>query len=333
MNLIELKSSLLRSKAASFFPFHFTFHDNSSLSLLILSIIIIIIAMIATLPSPSPHKIEKWPLCHCSLMDRTGSKMLSNFIVFPMQRPRFQTFVMSFHFFGAFLLFWEEGWDKTWEPISPFIKEGPSKEGCEGLQWRIKLQYTLVHSIWFPTSTQYILKSGLVSFRLIFVPLSIHTSENPNIQTNIPWWWYRGWLIGWWWRVLVHQFPHIETSTQTFPPPIANFTLSKIAWHWHLGFTCKEIYIKHICFMLILHKKFTQIHAPSISLQYVKIWILKLNTWFCWLSLASKKILQFRKRFVLLPVDFQNSPRHTEDQDSHWLPFFYSLSHCLYLLS
>ena len=41
--------------------------------------------MIATLPSLSPHKIEKWPLCHCSLMDRTGSKMLSNFIAFTMQ--------------------------------------------------------------------------------------------------------------------------------------------------------------------------------------------------------------------------------------------------------
>ena len=59
MNLVELKSSLLRSEAASFFPFQFTFHDNSSLSLLILSINIIIIAMIATLPSLSPHKIEK----------------------------------------------------------------------------------------------------------------------------------------------------------------------------------------------------------------------------------------------------------------------------------
>ena len=76
-------------------------------------------------------------------------------------------------------------------------------EGCQGLKWRIKLQDTFVHSIWFPTSTQCILKSGLVSFRLIFVPLSIHTSENPNIQTNIPWWWYRGWLIGWWCRVPV----------------------------------------------------------------------------------------------------------------------------------
>ena len=61
MNLIELKPSLLRSEAATFFPFHFTFHVNRSLSLLILSIIIIIIiiAMIATLPSLSPHKIEK----------------------------------------------------------------------------------------------------------------------------------------------------------------------------------------------------------------------------------------------------------------------------------
>ena len=59
MNLVELKSSLLRSKAASFFPFHFTFHDNSSLSLLILSIIIIIIiAMIAMPPSPPPLHIK-----------------------------------------------------------------------------------------------------------------------------------------------------------------------------------------------------------------------------------------------------------------------------------
>ena len=118
---------------------------------------------------PSPHKIEKWPLCHCSLMDRTGSEMLSNFIAFTMQRPRIQTFVMSVHTFGAFPLFWEEGWDKIWKPICPFIKKGPSIEGCEGLKWR-KLQDTFVHLIWFPTSTQCILKSGLVSFRLIFVP-------------------------------------------------------------------------------------------------------------------------------------------------------------------
>ena len=130
----------------------------------------------------------------------------------------------------------------------------------------------------------------------------------------------------------VHQLPHIETSTQTFPPPIADFTLSKIAWHWHLGFTCKEIYIKHIfdsfhidIDIQDLHKKLSQRHAPPIFVQNVKNRILKLNTWFCWLSLASKKILQFRKRFVLLPVDFQNSLGHSGDQDSHWTPFFYLL--------
>ena len=100
----------------------------------------------------------------------------------------------------------------------------------------------------------------------------------------------------------VHQLPHIETSTQTFPPPIADFTLSKIAWHWHLGFTCKEIYIKHIfdsfhidIDIQDLHKKLTQRPAPSISLQCVKNWILKLNTWFCWLSLESKKSSNFGK--------------------------------------
>ena len=168
-------------------------------------------------------------------------------------------------------------------------------------QVKNKITLYIVHSIWFPTSTQCILKSGLVSFRPHFILLSIHTSENPKIiQTNIPWWWYRDWLIGWWCQVPVHRLPHIETSTQTFPPPIADFT--KIAWHWHLGFTCKEIYIKHIfdsfhidIDIQDLHKKLTQRPAPSISLQCVKNWILKLNTWFCWLSLESKKSSNFGK--------------------------------------
>ena len=99
--------------------------------------------------------------------------------------------------------------------------------------------------------------------------------------------------------IYTHWNIHTNFSSD---PPIADFTLSKIAWHWHLEFTCKEIYIKHIYLIhFILTSTFKTCiknslrHVPFISVQYVKIWILKLNTWFCWLSLASKKSSNFGK--------------------------------------
>ena len=135
--------------------------------------------------------------------------------------------------------------------------------------------------------------------------------------------------------IYTHWNIHTNFSSD---PPIADFTLSKIAWHWHLEFTCKEIYIKHIYlihFILALTfktciKKITQRHAPFISVQYVKIWNWTLDFVGC---LWRRKNPPISEKICSPSSWLPEFPKAYRGSRLTLVAFLLYLSYCLYLLS
>ena len=111
--------------------------------------------------------------------------------------------------------------------------------------------------------------------------------------------------------------PSHPSLTQTFPQwPIIQFTLAR---------NREELAFKFS--IIVLHQgrghpieNFANVINES---NIFRIQLLHWNIKMFFLFLAKKTRFQFQERFVLLPVDFRNSPGHSEDQDSHWLTFFY----------